>query len=230
MMRCGPLIALVVFGKRSSNSVGKSLSNLIRSGLSALNKLTPDMDGHDTVDMKLTKRTGWAATLFNFTKVGRPRFSYSNVQHKKKISCSPSLLFLLSTACIVVSFLLHDCLPIPRQVLLQRVDVLVEAQGAHSPQNIIAVDSLPLLTLAFVACLGRDKAHKLTHAFLNGVLPVLGHLRVCRKCFLFIQKGNSISQIPGQFGIQRETSVEHRSFCLRESQDETCLTLIYSPS
>lgn len=95
-----------------------------------------------------------------------------------------SLFVLLPSACIIFTFLLHNGLSKPRQVLLQRVDVLVEAQRAHRPQDVVPVDGLTLLALALVARLGRDEAHKLAHALLDRVLPVLSHLGVGRQRLL----------------------------------------------
>ena len=37
------------------------------------------------------------------------------------------------------------------QVQLQRLEVLFKAQRTHCPEQIIPVDGLPLLTLAFIA-------------------------------------------------------------------------------
>lgn len=52
------------------------------------------------------------------------------------------------------------------EVDLERVDVLVEAQSAHGPQQVFAVDGLALLLLALVAGLRGDEADKLRHALL----------------------------------------------------------------
>lgn len=52
------------------------------------------------------------------------------------------------------------------EVDLERVDVLVEAQRAHGPKQVLAVDGLALLLLALVAGLGGDEADELRHALL----------------------------------------------------------------
>jgi hypothetical protein len=103
-----------------------------------------------------------------------------NVSFSKRIvrRSAQTLLFLLFRVRVVVSLFLHDCFTIPGEVLLERVDILVKTECAHSPQYIIAVDRFALLSLALVAGLGRNEADKLAHAFLNRVLSVLCDLGV----------------------------------------------------
>jgi len=45
--------------------------------------------------------------------------------------------------------------------MFQRLDVFVEAQGAHGPEEIVPVDRLSLLLLAFVAGFGGDERNEL---------------------------------------------------------------------
>lgn len=71
-------------------------------------------------------------------------------------------------------------LPILGKINLERIDIIFESKGHDGPQNVVTVDRLPLLALAFLGCLARDEADELGDAFLDGLLRVLGDLAVPR--------------------------------------------------
>lgn len=52
------------------------------------------------------------------------------------------------------------------KVDLERINVFVEAQRAHGPQQVLAIDSLAFFLFAFVAGLGGDEADEFRHTFL----------------------------------------------------------------
>jgi hypothetical protein len=58
------------------------------------------------------------------------------------------------------------------------VDVVVEAEGAEGPADVVAVDGLALLLVALVGGLAGDEADELGDALLNGLLGLLGDLGV----------------------------------------------------
>mmetsp|Transcript_12965 Transcript_12965/g.55332 ORF Transcript_12965/g.55332 Transcript_12965/m.55332 type:complete len:218 (+) Transcript_12965:1950-2603(+) len=64
------------------------------------------------------------------------------------------------------------------QVHLERLDVLLESERAHGPQQVVAVDGLALFALALIARLAGDEADELRDALLDRLLGVLGDLRV----------------------------------------------------
>ncbi|KAJ8524521.1 hypothetical protein ON010_g16597 [Phytophthora cinnamomi] len=78
---------------------------------------------------------------------------------------------------VLLVVLLHlDRLAVLLQVELERLHVAVEAQRAHGPDDVVAVDGLALLLLALVAGLARDERDELAHALLHRLLAVLGDL------------------------------------------------------
>jgi hypothetical protein len=58
------------------------------------------------------------------------------------------------------------------------VDVVVEAEGAEGPADVVAVDGLALLLAALVGGLAGDEADELGDALLHGLLGLLGDLGV----------------------------------------------------
>ena len=75
-------------------------------------------------------------------------------------------------------------LPILVQVNLERIHVVLEAQGSHGPEKIVAVDRLPLLLLALIGSLSCYEADELRHALLHRLLRLLRYLRVRRQRLL----------------------------------------------
>ncbi|EYU27657.1 hypothetical protein MIMGU_mgv1a014790mg [Erythranthe guttata] len=61
------------------------------------------------------------------------------------------------------------------------LDVVVEAELAHGPQDVLGRDGLPLLALAAVVGFAGDEADVLRHAFLYRLLCVVRNLRMRRK-------------------------------------------------
>lgn len=70
------------------------------------------------------------------------------------------------------------------EIALEGLDVILEAEGGHGPEEIVAVDGLPLLPLALVGGLAGDEADELRHALLHRLLRVLRDLRVRRQRLL----------------------------------------------
>lgn len=70
--------------------------------------------------------------------------------------------------------------PLDLAVLLKEdsegLDVVVEAELAHGPENVLGGDGLALLALAAVVGLAGDEADVLGHALLDGLLGVVGDL------------------------------------------------------
>ena len=64
------------------------------------------------------------------------------------------------------------------------VDVVVEAEGAEGPADVVAVDGLALLLVALVGCLAGDEADELGDALLHRLLGLLGDLGVGRQDLL----------------------------------------------
>lgn len=64
------------------------------------------------------------------------------------------------------------------QVNLEWIDVIFKPQRHHRPEQIVAVDSLSLLPLAFIARLAGDEADELGDAFLHGFLGIFRDLAV----------------------------------------------------
>merc|ERR1711935_500591 len=75
-------------------------------------------------------------------------------------------------------------LAILMKINLERLDVLLETQRAHGPQQIVAVDRLTLFTLTFITCFACDKTYELRYTFLNRLFCILCDFSVRRKCFL----------------------------------------------
>lgn len=67
------------------------------------------------------------------------------------------------------------------EVNFERFHVVLESQGCHRPQKVIAVDCLALLALALVGSFAGDETYELRHAFLHGLFGVLGDLGVRRQ-------------------------------------------------
>ena len=65
-------------------------------------------------------------------------------------------------------------------VVVAWLDVLVETECAHGPEQVVAVDGFPLFLLAFITGFGGNKRDKLAHALLDGVLRVFRNLRAGR--------------------------------------------------
>jgi hypothetical protein len=64
------------------------------------------------------------------------------------------------------------------EVELERLDVVLEAERGHGPEQVVAVDGLALLALALVGGLAGDERDELGHALLHRLLGVLGDLGV----------------------------------------------------
>jgi hypothetical protein len=75
-------------------------------------------------------------------------------------------------------------LPVLVEVAAHGVDVVVEAQGAEGPAEVVAVDGLALLLVALVGGLAGDEADELGHALLHRLLGLLGDLGVGRQDLL----------------------------------------------
>lgn len=73
---------------------------------------------------------------------------------------------------------------IPSEIKFEGIDVLVKSESAHSPQNVIAINSFTLFTLTFVGSLRSDKRDKFRHTLLHGILTVFGNLGVSRQGLL----------------------------------------------
>lgn len=71
-----------------------------------------------------------------------------------------------------------------RSGILATIFELVEEQRVRCTRNLVAFDGLTLLALAIGTRLGRNEAHKLAQALLDGVLTVLGIFRVWQQRFL----------------------------------------------
>lgn len=84
-------------------------------------------------------------------------------------------LALLPAFCLLAAL---DRLAVFHEVELEGLYVLVEAEGAHGPKEVIAVDGLAFLLLAFVAGFRGDEGDEFRDAFLHGFLGVLGDLGV----------------------------------------------------
>lgn len=84
----------------------------------------------------------------------------------------------------ILTLFLHDGFSVACEVMLERFDILVKTKGTHGPENVVAVDSLALLALALVGGLGSNEANELGHAFLDGILPILGDFGISRQCLL----------------------------------------------
>ncbi|CAH9123279.1 unnamed protein product [Cuscuta epithymum] len=67
-------------------------------------------------------------------------------------------------------------LPVLIEVHFERGDVILESEGGDRPEDVVAVDRLPLLPLALVGGLAGDEADELRHALLDALLGVLGDL------------------------------------------------------
>lgn len=74
-----------------------------------------------------------------------------------------------------------DSLPVLGQVRLERLDVLVEAQGTHGPQYVVTIDRFPLLLQALVRGLRRDEGDELRNGLLDGLLGILCYLCILRQ-------------------------------------------------
>ncbi|CAA6669869.1 unnamed protein product [Spirodela intermedia] len=61
------------------------------------------------------------------------------------------------------------------------LDVVVEAELAHGPEEVLGCDGLTLLLLAPLVCLAGDEADVLRHTLLDGLLRVIGDLRMRRQ-------------------------------------------------
>lgn len=61
---------------------------------------------------------------------------------------------------LAIGFLPLDGLAILREVNLEGVNVLIEAQRAHRPKDVFAIDGLALLLLTLIASLGGDEAYE----------------------------------------------------------------------
>lgn len=95
-----------------------------------------------------------------------PRKSARQLGRRAK---GPDVVFLV--------VLLHfDRLAVLLQIELERLDVAVEAERAHGPDDVVAVDGLALFLLALVAGFARDERDELAHALLHRLLAVLGDL------------------------------------------------------
>uniref|UniRef100_A0A0A9GEY4 Uncharacterized protein n=1 Tax=Arundo donax TaxID=35708 RepID=A0A0A9GEY4_ARUDO len=70
------------------------------------------------------------------------------------------------------------------EVELERLDVVLEAERGHGPEEVVAVDGLALLALALVGGLAGDEGDELGDALLHRLLGVLGDLGVGRKRLL----------------------------------------------
>ena len=71
-----------------------------------------------------------------------------------------------------------DGLPVFGQVHLERLHVLVEAQGAHGPQYVVTIDRLALLLQALVRGLRRDERDELRNALLDRFLGFFCYFRI----------------------------------------------------
>jgi hypothetical protein len=70
------------------------------------------------------------------------------------------------------------------EVVLERIDVVLEAERGHGPEQVVAVDGLALLALALVGGLPGDEGDELGHALLHRLLGVLADLGVRRQRLL----------------------------------------------
>jgi hypothetical protein len=70
------------------------------------------------------------------------------------------------------------------EVVLERVDVVLEAERGHGPEQVVAVDGLALLALALVGGLPGDEGDELGHALLYRLLGVVADLGVRRQRLL----------------------------------------------
>jgi hypothetical protein len=70
------------------------------------------------------------------------------------------------------------------EVELERLDVVLEPQRGHGPEQVVAVDGLALLALALVGGLAGDEGDELGDALLHRLLGVLGDLGVGRERLL----------------------------------------------
>ncbi|RWR89853.1 hypothetical protein CKAN_01892500 [Cinnamomum micranthum f. kanehirae] len=68
--------------------------------------------------------------------------------------------------------------------LRSRLNIFFETKSRHRPQKIVAVDRLPLLSLAFVRCFAGDEADELGRALLNSLFGFFRYLGVRREGFL----------------------------------------------
>lgn len=90
--------------------------------------------------------------------------------------------------------LVLGCLAVLGEVDLERLNVLIEAQCAHRPQNIVSIDRFPLLLLALIARLAGDEGNEFRYALLNAFFRVLAHLGRYRKHSLHDPNIGSIIQ------------------------------------
>ena len=74
-------------------------------------------------------------------------------------------------------------LAVAAKVQSEGLDVVVETQLAHGPEDILGSDGLALLTLAPVVGLPRDEADELGHALLDCFLGIVGYFGVRREDF-----------------------------------------------
>lgn len=81
------------------------------------------------------------------------------------------------------------------QVDGEGLDVVVEPELAHGPQHVLGGDGLALLALAAVVGLAGDEADVLGHAFLDGLLGVVGDLGV---------RGKDLAHDPDHVGYRHE--------------------------
>lgn len=70
------------------------------------------------------------------------------------------------------------------QVQLQGLHVIVEAQGGHGEENVLAVDCFPSFVMAPVAGLGGDEGDELGDALLDAFSGILGDFSTVRNDLL----------------------------------------------
>lgn len=94
-----------------------------------------------------------------------------------------------------VKFLSFD-LSVFIEVEFEGVDVVLESEGGDGPEDIVAVNRLPLLALALVGGFSGDEADEFRHAFLDGLLGFLGDLAVA---------GDHLFHDPSHVGYRQES-------------------------
>lgn len=78
-----------------------------------------------------------------------------------------------------IEFLTFD-ISILCQIYLEWIYVVFETERGDRPQDVVPIDSLSLLALAFIGRFARDEADELRYAFLNGFFRVFRDFPVAR--------------------------------------------------
>lgn len=127
------------------------------------------------------------------------------------VSVVVAVLFLvlvqLHPLLLVMLLLIRDIeflplnLPVLIQVGLEGDHIVLEPEGRDGPDDVVAVDGLPLLPLALVGGLPSDEADELRHALLDRLLGVLRDLAVHREDLLHYPSNVCYGQEPVLFFV-----------------------------